>query len=99
LPTGASKPKEMTFVYSTKPYGSETTAAGRILDRPFPLLKLPSVLFHLLQFYTAPINLSISTPSCFTAFQNHDYLYDEEMSKFTAMCYCLLSLTFLAVGH
>lgn len=89
----------ITFLYSTKPYGFETTAAGRILDRPFPLLKFPSVLFHLLQFYMTPINQSISTSSCFTAFQNHYYLYNEEMSKFTVMCYCLLSPTFLAVDH
>lgn len=34
-----------------------------------------------------------------TAFQNHDYLYDEEISKFISMCYCLLFLTFLAVDH
>lgn len=76
------------------------TAAGRILDRPLPLLKFPSVLFHLFQFHMAPINQTISISSCFTTFQNHDYLYDEEMSKFTAKCYdVLLPLTFLAVDH
>lgn len=68
------------------------------LDRLF-LLKFPSVLFHLLQFYVAPINHSISTTSFFTAFQNHDYLYDEEISKFISMCYCFLFLSFLAVDH
>lgn len=75
------------------------TAAGRILDWPFPLLKFPPVFFHLLQFHMAHINQTISKSSHFTAFQNYDYLYDEEISKFTVMCYGLPPLTFPIVDH
>lgn len=90
--------RKLYFYMAPEPYDFQNTAASRSLDRLF-LLKFPSVLFHLLQFYMAPINHSISTSSFFTAFQNHNYLYNEEISKFTSMCYCLLFLPVPAVDH